>query len=71
MLSTTDIRTILAHICCIERDEIEAGGTLSDKRWRDFQADPHGTFMKLSDQQQAIVARSINRRLAYSQRAAA
>ena len=64
MLTASELKTIIRQFCFIERDEIETAGRLSDKQWRDFQADPHGAFMKLTDRQQAVVTNSINNRLA-------
>ena len=63
MITSSHMRTIIAEICHIERDQIEAAGPISDRRWRDFQADPHGTFMKLNDRQQDAVTAAVNRRI--------
>ncbi|AUX76373.1 hypothetical protein [Sinorhizobium fredii] len=63
-LTSSNMRTIIAELCCIDRHEIEVAGPLSEKRWRDFQQDPHGTFMKLNDEQQDAVTAIVNRRLA-------
>lgn len=68
MLSTSELSTIIRQFCFIERDELETAGRLSDKGWRDFQADPHGQFVKLSDRHKSVVTASINRRLAATQR---
>lgn len=63
-LTSSNLRTIIAQLCFVEREDIEKAGPISDKRWRDFQADPHGTFMKLNDAQQDAVTETVNVRLA-------
>ncbi|KQU96813.1 hypothetical protein ASD00_18380 [Ensifer sp. Root31] len=71
MLTSSNMRTIIAAIGCVEREEIEVAGEMSDKRWRDFQTDPHRTFMKLNDEQQAAVTEIVNRRIAMGHNSAA
>lgn len=63
MLTASNMRTIMTEICNIDRDEIEAAGALTEKKWRDFQADPHGTFLKLNDDQQDAVTAIVNARI--------
>lgn len=70
-LTSSQIRTVIKQLCIVERTDIEIAGEITDKRWRDFQADPHGTFLKLSDRQQNAVAEIINRRIETSARLAA
>ncbi|ASY64444.1 hypothetical protein SJ05684_c30200 [Sinorhizobium sojae CCBAU 05684] len=66
MITSSNMRAIMSAICSVDRHQIEAAGPISDKRWRDFQADPHGTFMKLNDRQQDAVTAAINRRISES-----
>lgn len=70
MFTDADLRNLFAIVCEVEREDIEAAGPITDKRWRDFQADPHGTFMRLSTDQQKAVADSVNRRMPAQMKAA-
>ena len=70
-LTSSQIRTIISQLCFVEREDIERGGPISDKRWRDWQADPHGMFMKLNDLQQDAVTETVNRRIETTARPAA
>lgn len=63
-LTASNLRTIIKQFVFVEREDIEKGGPISDKRWRDWQADPHGMFMKLNDDQQDAVTETVNQRLA-------
>jgi hypothetical protein len=63
MLTTSSMRAIMTAICGIDRHHIEAAGPITEKKWRDFQADPHGMFLKLSTPQQDAVTAIVNARI--------
>lgn len=63
MITSREIRNIIAVMRSIDRDDIEAEiGRMPDAGWESFRDDPYRHFLRMNDHGQSGVARVVSGR---------